>query len=382
MASPPELREALIVGPWADPSASDGYLNAATLSSRLSSYSESEILEGLHGLAADGLIVLHSDDAAHGAMFHATESLWREREEHLHRMGCRHPALVGRRRNNLEHLVVAVIMAGQIQNRRIVGPFFAASTCMPLPILAIYLLRFEVSEVEAAVQRLLDAKLLREEEVQLRRTRTRGFDLDVRTAPHYENVVRPELELSPSESILDVSERSFINVFWAWQSDYKPSRSQGGEALSRLEERANRDWLLVAPLRVVTAVELGDGSVRIDQELLDKIKQADFFVGDVTPVVRYDNRLSPNANVLIEVGYALASKAPTEVFLVERRRPQEEIPGPGQPNAEFPFDIRNVHRLVFDAPADLFKRLFSEMRVRLEAKGLLRGDQKPPEPRS
>jgi len=162
-----------------------------------------------------------------------------------------------------------------------------------------------------------------------------------------------------------------ISIFWAWQSDFKTSRNQIEEVLAKVIEKANAEWGPMVPIVLEQAVSLGDGAVRIDGALLDKIRSATFFVGDMTPVAVVEDNLLPNANVLIEVGYALASKDPKHIFLVENTARTAELKQ-ARPDARFPFDIEHVHRFGYQEPRKLRDHVAADLRVRLAARNLLR----------
>ena len=167
---------------------------------------------------------------------------------------------------------------------------------------------------------------------------------------------------------------SAIEIFFAWQSDYKTSRNQIDDALKRMVKECNGGWHPMRPMVVTSATEVGDGAVRIDSALMEKIQRARLFVGDVTPILGSDLDLYPNPNVLIEVGYALASKAPGEVILVEHARSEAAIPGDPKDGARMPFDIDHVQRIRYAKPADLRRRLLAEAQAALKRLGLLQPD--------
>jgi len=126
---------------------------------------------------------------------------------------------------------------------------------------------------------------------------------------------------------------------------------------------------LTLPLRVVQATEAGEGAIRIDVALQEKIARADFFVGDLTPVYAYGERLRVNENVLVEVGYALASKEPNQIVLVAMKR--DDVPGDAT-KAKPTFDIAHVRRHDFVGKDDLRRRLRTELEAALRARGWLR----------
>ena len=86
-------------------------------------------------------------------------------------------------------------------------------------------------------------------------------------------------------------------------------------------------------------------AIRIDVEIQNKIRRAEFFVGDFTAVYQYEGRLRVNENFLVEVGYALASKEPSQVLLLALKR--DDVPGPDATVVNRAFDIAHVHRLEF-----------------------------------
>ena len=177
------------------------------------------------------------------------------------------------------------------------------------------------------------------------------------------------MNLSPEESILDLNERTHIVIFNAWQSEFNPSRSKINDALEAVVEAINARPGLWRPLKVEQATQPGDGALRIDVALQEKIKRADFFVGDMTPVFAYEDRLRVNENVLVEVGFALASETPSQVILLAVRRGDV----PGQPeNAKPAFDIAHVRRLQFVKPAELRGKLQKELEEVLRTKGWMR----------
>lgn len=181
--------------------------------------------------------------------------------------------------------------------------------------------------------------------------------------------VASRLGLPEGQTILDLEMRTEIVIFLVWQGDYPTSRNQIRSVLEELVEGLNKENLASRPVRIEVAADVGDGAVRIDQNLLDRILRADVVVADVTPVYRAFGRLTPNPNVLLEVGYALASKKPHEVFLIEGKRDPSEILGDSKTATQLPFDIATVHRMSFGKPEDLRSRLRAEFEAFLDRKG-------------
>ena len=115
------------------------------------------------------------------------------------------------------------------------------------------------------------------------------------------------------------------------------------------------------------ASEPGEGALRIDASLQEKIRSADYFVGDLTPVYAYKNRLRVNENVLIETGFALAGKDEGRIILLALNDPV--IDGDGSTNPQPAFDIGHVRRLGFRDKQDAHRKLSTELQTMLVRDG-------------
>ena len=98
-------------------------------------------------------------------------------------------------------------------------------------------------------------------------------------------------------------------VFYSWQSDLPETRGVIQWALNRATKNLNRDLDLDEPLRVDQDTEGVAGWPDITSALFDKIDQCEIFVADITPIngPNSDFRITPNPNVLLELGYALGT---------------------------------------------------------------------------
>jgi hypothetical protein len=247
------------------------------------------------------------------------------------------------------------------------GASLAAEPKMMMLELELYLSEYSAETVDTASLMLVDEGLLK-------RTTKYGSDQEAfeatgRARQAYNAGIAARLKIADGESILDIQKRSSIDVFFAWQSEYKPSRNAIDSALKKVVDEVNRLGGLSYPLRIVQATEPGEGAIRIDVALQAKIGKADFFVGDLTPVYAYGERLRVNENVLVEVGFALASKEPSEIVLVAMKR--DEVPGDAA-NAKPTFDIAHVRRHEFRTKDELRSRLKTELQAVLKARGWLR----------
>lgn len=106
---------------------------------------------------------------------------------------------------------------------------------------------------------------------------------------------------------------SQITIFYSWQSDLPNSTTRGLiESSIEAAVKSLRDTVTIFADRDTQGII---GSPDIVQTIFSKIDECDIFVADVTSVANYHplnkdgdeiNRLksTPNANVMIELGYA------------------------------------------------------------------------------
>jgi hypothetical protein len=129
-------------------------------------------------------------------------------------------------------------------------------------------------------------------------------------------------------------------IFYSWQSDLPNSTNRGfiQSALERALKNILKDETeSVEP--VLDRDTLGEqGSPQIAQSIFAKITLSDVFVCDVS-IVNPDNsgRPTPNPNVLVELGYAVAQLGWQRILLVQNTH----FGGP----ESLPFDLRG-HRVI------------------------------------
>jgi hypothetical protein len=116
---------------------------------------------------------------------------------------------------------------------------------------------------------------------------------------------------------------TMFKVFYSWQSDL-PSNTNRGLILKSLEKACAglRTEGGIAVEAVVDRDTLGlSGAPDISDAILSKIREADAFVADVSLVNISDRNIgqyrpTPNPNVLVELGYALAKLGNEAIVLV------------------------------------------------------------------
>lgn len=263
--------------------------------------------------------------------------------------GLRHDAIVHQQRHALSDLIPAILMVGHI-NQRFGSPIPDGS--IPHHALTFYLDTFTPNEIDAACERLQEDDLL-----------TRHLDTHVVTMKgerRYDSDIGPRLGIEPSTHILKDVLGKTIDIFYSWQNEFKRSRSAIKDALGEVIQGLNA-LHVTRPIHLRQATAVGDGAIRIDVAIEERIRASHIFVADITPVAADGTRVRLNDNVLLEVGFALAAKGHGRVVLVSVERPELTT------GRTFAFDIANVQRL----PFDLTKKSAFRSRLRVELTAIL-----------
>ena len=141
-------------------------------------------------------------------------------------------------------------------------------------------------------------------------------------------------------------------VFYSWQSDLGETRNVIEAALEKAIRRLNRDLPAEEALGLDQDTRGIAGWPEITSALFDKIDQCEVFVADITPIngPNSDFRITPNPNVLLELGYALATGfGRTRIICVINTHylPNGDL-------RELPFDLRGSRPVQFtlEAPTD------------------------------
>lgn len=158
-------------------------------------------------------------------------------------------------------------------------------------------------------------------------------------------------------------------IFYSWQSDLpnNTNRSFIESALQAAVSEINtKDNFELEPT-VDRDTQGVPGAPNISQSVLEKIKACDAFVADISIVTgdkSVGRRLSPNPNVLIELGYAVALLGWEKIVLVCNTEY-----GDGE---DLPFDIRQHRRISYslkqqDEKASARRQLTSQLRAHLSS---------------
>lgn len=156
-------------------------------------------------------------------------------------------------------------------------------------------------------------------------------------------------------------------IFYSWQSDLPNNTNRGfveSVILKAIKDVKNTEEYELEPSfdRDTQGIP---GAPNITQAILDKIKTCDAFVADISIVTgdkEKSQRPSPNPNVLLELGYAIALLGWEKIILFSN-----DVYGTDE---DLPFDIRQHRRIGYelqqeDAKADIRKNLTAHFKDRL-----------------
>ena len=140
-------------------------------------------------------------------------------------------------------------------------------------------------------------------------------------------------------------------IFYSWQSD-TPNAANRSFILKALEDAAKEiasdDSIKVEPVVDRDTLDVA-GSPDIGTTILAKIKSSDVVVADVTIINSGSaGRFTPNPNVMVEVGYALAVHTESRLILINNL-------AFGRPE-DLPFDLRQKRMLNYRSAADTPER--------------------------
>lgn len=139
-----------------------------------------------------------------------------------------------------------------------------------------------------------------------------------------------------------------VSIFYSWQSDLPNSKNRG--LINNCIKRATKQLLKTCPQITELELEMDSrnesGTPDLAKSIFNKIDLCDIFIADISIInSKSQNRLVPNPNVLIELGYASKIIGWTKTICVF--------------NSEFakiedlPFDIRFRKPLVYNTTEEL-----------------------------
>lgn len=138
-------------------------------------------------------------------------------------------------------------------------------------------------------------------------------------------------------------------IFYSWQSDLANNTNRG--FIESVIKKAIKDVHETEAYDLEPSVDRDTqglpGAPNITQAILDKIRTCDVFVADISIVTgdkKSGQRPSPNPNVLLELGYAIALLGWEKIILF-----CNEIHGSDE---DLPFDIRQHRRIAYKLQQD------------------------------
>lgn len=143
-----------------------------------------------------------------------------------------------------------------------------------------------------------------------------------------------------------------VTIFYSWQSDLpnNTNRSFIESVINKAINMINRKETYELDLCLERDTQGTPGSPNIVKTILEKISTCDIFVADISIVTgdfAKQQRPSPNPNVLIELGYAIACLGWERIILF-----CNEIYGT---NEKLPFDIQQHRRIGYELKTDDIK---------------------------
>lgn len=176
-----------------------------------------------------------------------------------------------------------------------------------------------------------------------------NFYVDGSGIYHLVNIDLSENEIYLERLSIPIGYRPWI--FFSWQSDYNPSRTQIKDALKESINEINETRGPKQQLEIVESTRAEDGAKDIVQAIKDNIDKSLIIVSDITNVAGVlgndsklieDGKNYPNANVVFETSYALLRKEMNQIVLVKRRRKELK-------NDDTPFDFSKNRRLDYES---------------------------------
>ncbi|HEY9849951.1 MAG TPA: hypothetical protein V6D28_10870 [Leptolyngbyaceae cyanobacterium] len=186
-----------------------------------------------------------------------------------------------------------------------------------------------------------------------------------------------------------------VHIFYSWQSDLPNNTNRGfiEKALKKAVASLEKEDINI-DIRIDQATQDVPGTPGIDSTIFDKISESQIFVCDVTPINsslpgqytgfldwvmyslntknfglkklcvprstgnRYNTKLTPNPNVMVELGYAAGCISWNQIICILNTAYAAE--------KELPFDIRNRRICTYHCPENLKDK--SEERNKLTGK--------------
>jgi hypothetical protein len=159
-----------------------------------------------------------------------------------------------------------------------------------------------------------------------------------------------------------------ITIFYSWQSDLPNNTNRGfiESVISKAINDIKRQETYELDICLERDTQGTPGSPNIVKTILDRVSKCDIFIADIS-IVTGDltkmQRLSPNPNVLIELGYAISRVGWDRIILF-----CNEIYGT---NEKLPFDIQQHRRIGYKLKSDDIKAPIRDQLAKILKDGLI-----------
>lgn len=288
----------------------------------------------------------------------ATEELCRVRERILHEKRLRMPQLINQSHYDAKMLIIALVKSIEIQDMRCTGMFFSDLPHMSFFEIETYLRLVDKQTITGSLEWLYSGKYINVSSGTMDNIGDASFELTDKGHIYYADEVKEILFLKDGAAILDLCRKDNLHAFWSWQSDNKDITEFIEKTLNSIVEELNKELHLHKKIKIDRAIESGEGARNIVINLQDKIRNADLFIADITPITNIINeKLIPNPNVMMELGYAIESVGLHKICLVAKASGK---------SGRYPFDIDQNHRITYSNDGELYTVLYNELKNMLK----------------
>lgn len=110
--------------------------------------------------------------------------------------------------------------------------------------------------------------------------------------------------------------KSHLTAFFSWQSDISDSKHIIKDSIkAACQVLKEKTGYIVS---IDEATRNLPGAPQIDNIILNKIAECDFFICDITPIVTHRGKHYPNSNVMYELGYAMKVLGDERIILLAK----------------------------------------------------------------
>lgn len=157
--------------------------------------------------------------------------------------------------------------------------------------------------------------------------------------------------------------KSNFTIFYSWQSDVKPNRSLILNCIEKAVKELGKSNPTEVKLELNIERDTKDvtGSPSITKTIFNKIDLCDIFIGDVTIINKSSintllkNRLTPNPNVMVELGYAVSLLGWDRIICINNTNISS--------TEQLPFDLRGHRITTFDSKKENCKKELIEILI-------------------